>query len=118
MPEKLTVKDGMSQEAILELEQKEFKEGPLSVLLNAVEDGGQVMVSCRNNKKLVGRVRGFDRHCNMVLENVKELWTETTRTAKGKKGAPVNKTRHISKMFVRGDCVVLVLRRPATAVEA
>merc|ERR1712183_689673 len=112
---KVNPKDDMSQEDLLEMEKKEFKEGPLSVLLQAVEDGGQIMVSCRHNKKLVGRVRGFDRHCNMVLENVKELWTETARTAKGKKGTPVNKTRHISKMFVRGDNVVLVLRRSSSA---
>ena len=70
------------------------------------------MVSCRHNKKLVGRVRGFDRHFNMVLENVKELWTEST---KGKKGVATNKTRHISKLFVRGDNVILILRRPETA---
>ncbi|KAJ0861928.1 putative small nuclear ribonucleoprotein Sm D2 [Helianthus annuus] len=29
-----------------------------------------------NNKKLLGRVRAFDRHCNMVLENIREMWTE------------------------------------------
>lgn len=38
----------------------------------------QVLINCRNNKKLLGRVRAFDRHCNMVLENVKEMWTEVT----------------------------------------
>lgn len=36
----------------------------------------QVLINCRNNKKLLGRVRAFDRHCNMVLENVREMWTE------------------------------------------
>jgi small nuclear ribonucleoprotein D2 len=64
----------------------------------------------------------------MVLENVKEMWTETPRLAGGKKGRPVNKDRFISKMFVstylvrplsatngavsrflRGDSVILVL---------
>ena len=30
----------------------------------------QVLINCRNNKKLLGRVKAFDRHCNMVLENV------------------------------------------------
>lgn len=54
-----------------------------------------------------------DRHCNMVLENVKEVWTETPKTGKGKKKAkPVNKERYISKMFLRGDSVILVLRNP------
>lgn len=36
----------------------------------------QVLINCRNNRKLLGRVRAFDRHCNMVLENVREMWTE------------------------------------------
>ncbi|KAF7140928.1 hypothetical protein RHSIM_Rhsim06G0047400 [Rhododendron simsii] len=29
-----------------------------------------------NKKKLLGCVRAFDRHCNMVLENVREMWTK------------------------------------------
>ena len=37
----------------------------------------------RNNKKLLGRVKAFDRHCNMVLEGVKEMWTELPKTGKG-----------------------------------
>ena len=43
----------------------------------------QVLINCRNNKKLLGRVKAFDRHCNMVLEGVKEMWTEMPRTGKG-----------------------------------
>lgn len=31
---------------------------------------------CRNNRKLLARVKAFDRHCNMILENVREMWTE------------------------------------------
>jgi small nuclear ribonucleoprotein D2 len=73
----------------------------------------QVLINCRNNHKLLARVKAFDRHCNMVLENVKEMWTETPKTGKGvKKARPVNKDRYISKMFLRGDSVILVLRNP------
>ena len=44
---------------------------------------------------------------------VKEMWTEVPKTGKGKKKAkPVNKDRFISKMFLRGDSVILVLRNP------
>ena len=43
---------------------------------------GQVLINCRNNRKLLGRVKAFDRHCNMVLENVKEFWTEVGSTTK------------------------------------
>ncbi|KVH94519.1 Like-Sm (LSM) domain-containing protein [Cynara cardunculus var. scolymus] len=49
----------------------------------------------------------------MVLENVREMWTEVPKTGKGKKKAlPVNKDRFISKMFLRGDSVIIVLRNP------
>lgn len=41
----------------------------------------QVLINCRNNRKLLGRVKAFDRHCNMVLENVKEFWTEVRPAA-------------------------------------
>lgn len=60
----------------------------------------QVLISIRNNRKLLARVKAFDRHCNMVLENVKEMWTETPKLASGKKGRPINKDRFISKMYV------------------
>merc|ERR1711866_43056 len=94
-------------------EQEEFQTGPLSVLTQSVKNNTQVLINCRNNKKLLARVKAFDRHCNMVLENVKELWTEVPKAGKGKKKAKaVNKDRFISKMFLRGDSVILVLRNP------
>ncbi|CAN6712562.1 unnamed protein product [Malus baccata var. baccata] len=84
-------------------EEEEFNNGPLSVLLMSV------LINCRNNRKLLGRVRAFDRHCNMVLENVREMWTEVPKTGKGKKKAQsVNKDRFMSKMFLRGDSVSLL----------
>ena len=32
------------------------------------------MISLRNNRKLLGRVRAFDRHMNLILENVQEVF--------------------------------------------
>ncbi|EPX73729.1 Sm snRNP core protein Smd2 [Schizosaccharomyces octosporus yFS286] len=95
------------------LEEYEFTAGPLSVLQQAVKNHDQVLINCRNNKKLLARVKAFDRHSNLVLENVKEMWTERKRNASGKKGKAVNKDRFISKMFLRGDGVVLVVRVPS-----
>ncbi len=110
-------------------EQKEFETGPLSILMHSVKQNTQVLedyavflfrliylqvlINCRNNHKLLARVKAFDRHCNMVLENVKEMWTEVPKTGKGaKKARPVTKDRYISKMFLRGDSVIIVLRNP------
>ena len=41
------------------------------------------------------RSQAFDRHCNMVLENVKEMWTEAPRTGK------------VSYEFVLSSCLAL-----------
>ncbi len=104
----------MTPEKRQALEEKEFNEGPLSILTESVKSNTQILINCRNNRKLLARVKAFDRHCNMVLENVKEMWTETPKTGKGKKKAkPINKDRFISKMFLRGDSVILVLRHIA-----
>eukprot|EP00501_MAST-03F_sp_TOSAG23-6_P001850 GSMAST32.ASY1.ANO1.1928.1 assembled CDS len=77
----------------------DFESGPLSVLKQSVKNNTQVLINVRNNHKLLARVKAFDRHCNMVLENSKA----------------VNKERFISKMFLRGDSVILVLRNPSAA---
>lgn len=89
----------------------EIAVGPLSLLKRAVETETQVLINVRNNKKLLANVKAFDRHCNMVLQDVTEIWVEYSRGAGGK-GAKVEKTRVISKMFLRGDSVILVLLNP------
>eukprot|EP00971_Amphidinium_carterae_P151407 3001989-Amphidinium_carterae.1 len=52
----------------------------------------------------------------MVLENVREMWTEIPHGSK-KKAKPVNKDRFISKLFLRGDSVILSDDRRAKAGE-
>ncbi|KAF9513754.1 hypothetical protein BS47DRAFT_1329240 [Hydnum rufescens UP504] len=100
----------LDEAQLRQLEEHEISQGPLSVLQQAVRNNTQVLISLRNNKKLLARVKAFDRHSNMVLENVKEMWTEIP---KGKNKKPVNKDRFISKMFLRGDSVILILRNTA-----
>lgn len=104
-------KSEMTEQELAVLEEAEFQTGPLSLLTQAVKDHTMVVIMCRNNRKLFARVKAFDRHCNMVLENVKEMWTEAPKTGKGLKQAkPINKDRFISKMFLRGDSVIIVVR--------
>ena len=103
----------MNLEELEKKEEEEFRTGPLSVLTTSVKTNTQILINCRNNRKLLARVKAFDRHFNMVLENVKEMWTEIPKTGRGKKAStPVNKERFISKMFLRGDSVILVLGNP------
>ncbi|AQZ12580.1 SMD2 (YLR275W) [Zygosaccharomyces parabailii] len=99
-------KSELSSEELEQLEEYEFKHGPLSLINDSILSKTPVIISLRNNHKIIARVKAFDRHCNMVLENVKELWTEK----KGKK--VVNKERFISKLFLRGDSVIVILKAP------
>ncbi|KAL0222659.1 hypothetical protein P9112_002049 [Eukaryota sp. TZLM1-RC] len=62
------------------LEQQEFRKGPYSLLLDAVHNHNQVLITLRHNRKLLGRVRAFDRHLNIVLENVQEVWSQLYST--------------------------------------
>ncbi|PVF97575.1 Sm-like ribonucleo protein [Serendipita vermifera] len=103
-------KSELDEAQIRALEEHEISQGPLSVLQQSVRNHTQVLISLRNNRKLLARVKAFDRHSNMVLENVKEMWTETPS---GRNKKAVNKDRFISKMFLRGDSVILILRNTA-----
>lgn len=111
-------KSELTSEELEQLEKEEFQTGPLSVLTDSVKNNTQILINCRNNRKLLARVKAFDRHCNMVLENVKEMWTEAPKKGKGKKKQqPVNRDRFISKMFLRGDSVIIVLKNPLASAE-
>lgn len=49
-----------------------------------------------------------------LLQDVKEMWTETSKGGKNKsRGTAVNKDRFVSKMFLRGDSVILIVSNPA-----
>ncbi|EHB02490.1 Small nuclear ribonucleoprotein Sm D2 [Heterocephalus glaber] len=75
----------------------------------------QVLINC-HNKKLLGCAKAFDRDCNMVLENMKEMWTEVPKRGQGKKKfKPVRKDHYISKIFLHGDSVIMVLQNPLIA---
>ena len=48
-----------------------------------------------------------------ALTSMPLIISQIPKTGKGQKGSrPVNKDRFISKMFLRGDSVILVLRNP------
>ena len=55
-------KSEMSPEELQAREQEEFNTGPLSVLTQSVKNNTQVLINCRNNKKLLARVKAFDRY--------------------------------------------------------
>jgi LSM domain len=53
-----------------------------------------------------------------ILEDVKEMWTEKSKGGKGRaRGAVVNKDRFVSRMFLRGDSVILIVYDPASLAQ-
>lgn len=94
---------------LAKLEEFKFLHGPMSLINQAQKENTPVIISCRNNHKLVGKIRAFDRHCNLVLENVKELWTETVKNEFNQTKS-VSRERFISKLFLRGDSVIIILK--------
>merc|ERR1712029_799094 len=85
-------------------EQEEFQTGPLRVLTDSVKNNTQVLINCRNNKKLLGRVKAFDRHCNMVLEVSRRCGPKCPRQAKAKR-RPSPSTR--TDLSAKCSCVVI-----------
>ena len=64
------------------------------------------IININNNIKIYIYIR--------LLEDVKEMWTEYSKGGKGRKrGQSMNKDRYVSKMFLRGDSVILVVSNPA-----
>jgi small nuclear ribonucleoprotein D2 len=111
-------KSELNDDELKALEEYEFTNGPMSLLSRALRTHTPVLISCRNNRKLLARVKAFDRHCNLVLEQVREMWTEAGTRGRGRKRAmPANKDRFISKMFLRGDSVILIVLPKAESEE-
>lgn len=100
----------LTEAELQQLEDFEFNHGPMSLLQTSMNNGTPVVIYCRNNHKLIAKVKAFDRHCNLVLEDVKEMWTETTKNSKGKVIKSASKERFVAKMFLRGDSVIIVLK--------
>ena len=53
-------KADLTPEELEEREKHEFQTGPLSVLTESVRNNTQVLINCRNNRKLMARVKVID----------------------------------------------------------
>ena len=53
----------MTPEELERREEEEFKTGPLSVVTTSVKNNTQVLINCRNNKKLLGKDSFFLKTC-------------------------------------------------------
>jgi small nuclear ribonucleoprotein len=66
---------------------------PLDALNNA--RGKKIMVELKNGKQLIGKLKAFDIHINVVLEDVEERVDGQIK-------------RKIGTAFIRGDTIILI----------
>ncbi|XBW34855.1 hypothetical protein QEN19_000422 [Hanseniaspora menglaensis] len=83
--------------------------GPLKLLCEVVEEHREVIISLRNNHKMYANVKAFDKHCNILIYNIKEVWSEKNWETK----THVSKERYISQAFLRGDNIIMIVKCPA-----
>jgi small nuclear ribonucleoprotein D2 len=81
------------------------KHFPFFLLSESIIQNSPIIIFLRNNKKLIGYVRAFDRHFNLILENVKELWL-----VKNFEKKIIYQEKFFSKLILRGDCVILIAK--------
>lgn len=75
---------------------------PMDLLQNSI--GGQVLVELKGKKKIKGKLRGYDTHLNLILEDAEEI---SVNPETGEQIIEVVKT-----VIVRGDNVVIVSPPP------
>jgi small nuclear ribonucleoprotein len=71
--------------------------------------GSQVLVELKGRKKLKGRLRGFDQHLNLILEDAEEITFDQE--------SETDSVEQIETVVVRGDNVVLVSPPPSTPAK-
>lgn len=90
-----------------EKERKEI-EGPLSLLHRSMVKIAPIVVSLRNNRKVIGNVVAYDRHYNLLMSNAKEVGVVGNKNRGKKKREGREFSRELGNMFIRGDGVILV----------
>jgi small nuclear ribonucleoprotein len=61
--------------------------------------GKTVLIKLRGNRKLRGKLEGFDLHMNLVLENAEDI-------------SNPDETVNLGRIIVRGDNVILISPPP------
>lgn len=70
-----------------------YEARPLDALNNARNK--RVLVELKNNKQFVGKLKAFDIHVNVVLEDAEERSNSEV-------------TRKLGVVFIRGDTIVII----------
>ena len=91
-------------------EHKGLSTNSLDILTRAVEDNSRVLINCRDDRMLLGRVRAFDGKCNVTLTEITEMWVRAPDTeTKVKMIAPLYKDRSSHWMHLEGALILSIL---------
>ncbi|MHA1905613.1 MAG: LSM domain-containing protein [Candidatus Thorarchaeota archaeon] len=75
---------------------------PMELLQKSI--GAQVLVELKGKRKIKGRLRGFDQHLNLILEDADEIAFDSETNE--------DKIEQVQTVVVRGDNVVIVSPPP------
>lgn len=67
--------------------EEDFSTGPHSVLMMSVRENTQGLINLRNKRQLLAHMRAFDLLYDMVLENIRGMWTVERKTGKGEESS-------------------------------
>lgn len=76
----------------------------MELLQNSI--GSQVLVELKGRKKIKGKLRGFDQHLNLILEDAEEI----SYNPETEEQTVIT----VKTVIVRGDNVVIVSPPPST----
>jgi len=79
-------------------------DSPMCLLSTIICKKKLAIIFLRNNKKLIENIKAFDKHFNLILENIREIWNEINSEKQF-----IFKERHIGKMILRGDSIILII---------
>jgi len=75
---------------------------PMELLQTSI--GSQVLVELKGEKKIRGKLRGYDTHLNLILEDAEEISTDPETDEQT--------ITQVNTVIVRGDNVVIVSPPP------
>jgi small nuclear ribonucleoprotein len=75
---------------------------PMELLQTSI--GSQVLVELKGRKMIRGKLRGFDTHLNLILEDAEEITTDAETNEQT--------IEQVDTVIVRGDNVVIVSPPP------
>ena len=81
-------------------------ERPLDLVRLSLDE--RVLVKCKGDRELRGKLHAFDEHLNLVLSEVEEVHHFSERDAETGELIARSTKRALDMLFVRGDLIILV----------